>query len=98
MDSEIVYVSTITIGELYAGFHGGKKYASNIEELKLFLSKDGVRIIDVTVDTAEIFGELKAKLGKIGLLVSFILDGFDTFWYKRCASIQMGRLPSIGGV
>ena len=69
VDSEVVYVSTIMIGELYAGFHGGKKYLANAEELKYFLGKDGIRIIDVTIDTAEIFGELKAKLSKNGKMI-----------------------------
>lgn len=64
VESEVVYISTIAIGELFAGFHGGGKITQNREELRSFLSKDGVEVIDVTVETAEIFGEIKAGLSK----------------------------------
>ncbi|HPC70987.1 MAG TPA: PIN domain-containing protein [Treponema sp.] len=59
VESEEIYLSTIVIGELFAGFYGGKNYDRNIEELKRFLSKDGIKIIDVSIETSEIFGELK---------------------------------------
>jgi len=41
----------------------------NVEELKRFLSKDGIRIIDVTIETAEIFGEIKNELRKKGKMI-----------------------------
>ncbi len=69
VESEIVYVSTITLGELFAGFRRGKKYTSNVEELKRFLSKDGIKTIDVTVETSEIFGEIKTELSKKGKMI-----------------------------
>ena len=69
VESEVVYVSAIMLGELFAGFRGGKKYTSNVEELKRFLSKDGIRIIDVTIETAEIFGEIKNELRKKGKMI-----------------------------
>ena len=67
--SENIYLSTIMIGELFAGFRGGKKYTANVEELMNFLSKDGVTAIDVTFETAEIFGEIKAELSKKGKMI-----------------------------
>jgi len=69
IESEIVYISTIMLGELFAGFSGGKKYSDNVEELKLFLLKDGIRIIDVTIETSEIFGEIKSELSKKGKMI-----------------------------
>lgn len=69
VESEIVYVSTIMLGELFAGFRRGKKYTSNVEELKRFLSKDGIKTIDVTVETSEIFGEIKTELSKKGKMI-----------------------------
>jgi tRNA(fMet)-specific endonuclease VapC len=69
LESEVVYVSTIMLGELFAGFRGGRKYSSNVEELKRFLSKDGVKTIDVTIETSEIFGEIKAELSKKGKMI-----------------------------
>jgi tRNA(fMet)-specific endonuclease VapC len=69
IESEIVYISTVMLGELFAGFHGGKKYSDNVEELKLFLRKDGIRTIDVTIETSEIFGEIKNELSKKGKMI-----------------------------
>jgi tRNA(fMet)-specific endonuclease VapC len=69
IESEIVYISTVMLGELFAGFRGGKKYSDNIEELKLFLLKDGIRTIDVTIETSEIFGEIKSELSKKGKMI-----------------------------
>lgn len=69
VEAEVIYISTIVIGELFAGFHGGGKLSQNREELKSFLSKDGVEVIDVTVETAEIFGETKAGLSKKGKMI-----------------------------
>ena len=69
VEAEAVHISTIVIGELYAGFHGGDKLIQNKEELKAFLSKDGIKIIDVTMETAEIFGEIKSGLSKKGKMI-----------------------------
>ncbi len=69
VESEIVYLSTVMLGELFAGFHGGNKYSSNKQELKIFLTKDGVKIIDVTIETSEIFGEIKAELSNKGKMI-----------------------------
>ncbi len=69
VEAEEIYISTIMIGELFAGFHGGKKYSKNKEELKLFLNKDGIKIINVTIETSEIFGEIKSELHKKGKMI-----------------------------
>ena len=69
IESEVIYISTIVIGELFAGFHGGGKLTQNREELRSFLRKDGVEVIDVTIETAEIFGEIKAGLRKKGSML-----------------------------
>ena len=69
IDSETIYISTIMLGELYAGFRGGKKYSANCAELKIFLSKEGIRIINVTIETSEIFGDVKAQLKKKGKMI-----------------------------
>ncbi|MBC8344123.1 MAG: type II toxin-antitoxin system VapC family toxin [Bacteroidetes bacterium] len=69
IEAEEIYLSTVMIGELFAGFYGGKKYTKNKEELKEFIEKDGIRIIDVSIETAEIFGELKTELSKKGKMI-----------------------------
>ncbi|MFA5878869.1 MAG: type II toxin-antitoxin system VapC family toxin [Candidatus Margulisiibacteriota bacterium] len=60
--AEKIYVSVVVLGELYAGFKGGNKEAENIKILSRFLEKPTVQIIDITKETAEIFGEIKNNL------------------------------------
>ncbi|MFZ5573151.1 MAG: type II toxin-antitoxin system VapC family toxin [Thermodesulfobacteriota bacterium] len=69
IESEKIFVSTIMAGELFAGFIGGKKYRENVGELKQFLQKEGVLTVDVTIETAEIFGEIKSELSKTGEMI-----------------------------
>ncbi|MCP4714286.1 MAG: type II toxin-antitoxin system VapC family toxin [Deltaproteobacteria bacterium] len=62
----IVYMSVVVLGELYAGFRGGKKEVANRKVLEQFLSKPTVRVLEVTQETSEVFGEVKALLKKTG--------------------------------
>ena len=62
IESSVIYISTIMLGELFAGFSGGSRFSKNKKELKNFLSKEGVKIIDVSIETSEIFGEIKSGL------------------------------------
>lgn len=61
-----VWMSSVVLGELYAGFKGGTKFQANYSLLESFLTKATVHIIDVSQETAEIFGELKFRLKKAG--------------------------------
>lgn len=69
IEAEEVYLSTVMIGELFAGFQGGRKYTKNKEDLKSFINKDGIKIINVSIETAEIFGEIKSELSKKGKMI-----------------------------
>ena len=69
VESEIIYISTVMLGELFAGFHGGRKYSINKQALRSFLGKEGISVIDVTIETSEIFGELKTTLRKTGRMI-----------------------------
>jgi len=69
IEAEEIYMSTVMIGELFAGFIGGKRYIQNREDLKIFLQKEGVKILNVSIETAEIFGELKAELSRKGKMI-----------------------------
>jgi tRNA(fMet)-specific endonuclease VapC len=64
--AETVYLSTIVMAELYAGFRGGNKLRENKTQLSLFLQKPTVCPLDVTTETAEIFGQVKDTLRKAG--------------------------------
>jgi tRNA(fMet)-specific endonuclease VapC len=57
-DAELVYVSTVVVGELLAGFRGGTRQGLNEDRLHAFLKKPSVRVIDVTLDTADCFGRI----------------------------------------
>lgn len=69
IESETVYLSTVMIGELFAGFRGGNRYKQNKDELNVFLNKEGVRVLPVTIETSEIFGEIKDGLKKRGGMI-----------------------------
>ena len=69
IEAEEIYISTIMLGELFSGFQGGKKQSKNKEDLKSFLIKDGIKIINVSIETAEIFGEIKAELSNSGKMI-----------------------------
>ena len=69
VDSDVVYVSSVMLGELFAGFARGDKFSANKQELKSFLSKNGIKVINVTMETSEIFGEIKASLHHSGKMI-----------------------------
>ncbi len=69
IEAEAIYISTVMVGELFAGFHGGQKFNQNKDELQRFLSKESIHVIDVTMETAEIFGEIKSTLAKKGTMI-----------------------------
>ncbi len=66
IESEFIYLSTIVIGELFAGFFGGNRFKKNKEIFDKFISKQSVEILTVGLETAEIFGELKNELKRKG--------------------------------
>jgi len=64
--AETVYLSVFVLGELYAGFRGGRKERENRERLASFLAKPSVRILHATQQTAEAFGSVKDSLRRAG--------------------------------
>ena len=64
--SERVLLSSITAGELLYGFHAGTRYERNRRELEDFLARARVRLLDVTLDTADRFGRIVHALRKKG--------------------------------
>ena len=67
--AEVVYFSAVVLGELFAGFKGGSREAANKKQLEAFLKKSTVQVLDITQETAGLFGEIKHKLKKSGLPV-----------------------------
>lgn len=65
-NAEQVFMSVFVLGELYAGFMGGKKEKENRKRLSDFLQRSTVRILPAGEETAEIFGEIKTRLKVAG--------------------------------
>lgn len=53
-----IFIPTIVLGELYAGFYLGKYTDQNIRELEEFLTKPGVTVINIDKNIADRYGEL----------------------------------------
>ena len=64
--AKTVYMSIFVLGELHAGFKGGKKEKENKNTLQRFLFKPTVKILNATAETAEVFGMIKFNLKKAG--------------------------------
>jgi len=65
-EAECVYASAIVIGELEAGFRGGRRYAENRALLERFLAKPTVEILPVSRETGDCFGRIKHALKAAG--------------------------------
>jgi tRNA(fMet)-specific endonuclease VapC len=65
--AECVYVSVVVIGELEAGFRGGKRLRENLAILERFLAKPHVEVLPVRRETGECFGRIKAALRTKGV-------------------------------
>ncbi len=65
-DAERIFASVFVLGELFAGFRGGKLERQNRTVLREFLSQPTVQTVFATVETAEIFGAVKNDLRRAG--------------------------------
>lgn len=64
--AERVHMSIIMLGELHAGFRGGNRRAENERILADFLGRPGVAPLPLSLETAQIFGEVKDRLKRAG--------------------------------
>ena len=62
--ADCILVPAIVLGELFHGFHKGRRFAENKRRLEEFLEEPQVAIGDVTRGTAEIYGEFLKQLQK----------------------------------
>lgn len=65
-ESDRVYLSVIVLGELYYGFRQGCHEQKNRQELKLFIKKSTVRLLQVTEESSDIFSQVKSNLKEKG--------------------------------
>jgi tRNA(fMet)-specific endonuclease VapC len=59
----------VVIAELYAGFHGGTRFAENVAGLEEFLTLPQTQIVRFSDSTPHIFGEQQALLRRQGVSV-----------------------------
>lgn len=64
--SASIALPIVVLGELHAGFRGGGRRADNERLLAQFLARPDVSTLFLTHDTAEIFGEIRAALKRVG--------------------------------
>ena len=62
---DIVF-SPIVAGELLHGFRGGSRFDQNLLELEQFLGNPFVRVVPVSMQTAERFGRIAVSLRRKG--------------------------------
>jgi tRNA(fMet)-specific endonuclease VapC len=65
-ESEQVLLSVVVLGELFCGFKGGPRERENRELLADFLRRPPVRVVEISMSTAEIFAQVKDRLRKAG--------------------------------
>lgn len=65
-EAELIHLPTIVLGELYAGFCLGSRYAENCSDLEVFLELPGVRITPPDQGVAERYGYLVRDLRQQG--------------------------------
>ena len=58
--------STISIGELYSGFKGGRREAENRSELNIFMDSPRVFVHPVDVETADFYAAIRDNLKSAG--------------------------------
>ena len=63
-EAERVYIPVTVLGELFAGFRGGSKEQWNRRKLKVFLGRPTVRVLQTSVEIADIYSEIVQRLRK----------------------------------
>jgi len=65
-EAEVVFMSTFVLGELFAGFKGGRYEKKNREGLRQFLGCPTVKLLFATDETADSFASVKDALRRQG--------------------------------
>ncbi|MGL4512611.1 MAG: type II toxin-antitoxin system VapC family toxin [Lacipirellulaceae bacterium] len=67
--AEAVWLSAVTIGELRAGFAGGKQRDLNDERLRVLLEVQGVGVVAIDETTAGVYAEVHHALKSAGTMI-----------------------------
>ncbi len=65
-ETDFVYIPSVVLGELYAGFYIGAYTKKNITELEDFLTVPGIEVVEVNQAIAEKYGYLIKTLRNQG--------------------------------
>ena len=83
-----ISISVISLSELYEGVYGFKNTENHLEKLEEFL--DGVTVLDVNQEIAQVFGKERVKLRKSGNLI----DNFDLMIASTCLFYDLTLLTN----
>ena len=61
-----IYISSVVLGELFAGFRGGSRFVENKRRLEQFMERPQVELLVVGFETADIYGVVKQRLKQAG--------------------------------
>jgi tRNA(fMet)-specific endonuclease VapC len=84
---ESVLLSPVVLGELRYGFRGGDHERNNLDVLSRFIAKHSVQLIDISFETAEIYGEIQHYLKSKGLPIPT-----NDIWIAASAMQHGGRV------
>ena len=65
-EAQILGLPVIVLGELYYGIERGSRKEQNLVNLRRFLGIPRLKILEITPETARIFGELATELSVAG--------------------------------
>ena len=64
--AEVIGISTVSLGELEAGFRMGSRFGENRYGLDEFLTEQSVAVLDITKAVSARYGLLAAELKRLG--------------------------------
>lgn len=88
-EADELILCPITVGELFAGFARGRKEAENRAVFKEFLRSPRVRLITISLDTADFYAKLLNDLRALGKPIPT-----NDMWIAACAMHEGARLAT----
>lgn len=88
--AEVVYLPTIVLGELEAGFELGRRAAENRVALREFLAENFAAVLPVTPDVARVYGGIFAELRRAGTPLPV-----NDIWIAACTIDAGGHLVTF---
>lgn len=88
-ESDRILISAIVIGELLAGFKGGRNETANRNQLRKFLAQERVEVVPISADTAEFYALIYTHLRKKGKPVPT-----NDLWIAASAMANGARLAT----